>query len=179
MAASPCAASILRDAAQARLLRMRVNLWKQSMPGALVADRAEVLVDAKHDQDEFGGYPRKDHPDDHAGDRGQQQDKSAEWADRHCGQPGKNAGDAEQPDQRDHQPVKGLDDGGRNEAVPLKQIAKFKHRSFSPGKSNISSSQTWLRMVQGLAPNAFPGKIMDRPERRCPAAEHEPCESAG
>ena len=34
-------------------------------------------------------------------------------------------------DQRDDQPVEGLDDGGRDEAVPLKQIPKFKHRSFS------------------------------------------------
>ena len=103
------------------------------MPRALVADCAEVLVDAKHDQDEFGGDTRKDDPDHHAGDRGQQQDKSAERADRHRGQSRKNAGDAEQPDQRDHQPVKGLDDGGRDEAVPTVPIRE------SPSAATISS----------------------------------------
>src|SRR6476661_9852491 len=105
------------------------------MSRALVADGAEVLVDAKYDQDEFGGNARKNDSDYHAGDRGQQQNESAERADRHGGQTGKNAGDAEQADQRDHQPVESLDDGGRDEAVPLKQIPKFKHRSFSPSTS--------------------------------------------
>ena len=52
---------------------------------ALVADRAEVLVDAEHDQDEFRGDARKHHADHDAGDRGQQQDESAERADRHRG----------------------------------------------------------------------------------------------
>jgi preprotein translocase subunit SecD len=69
---------------------------------------------------------------------------------------GKDAGNAEQHDQADHQPVERLDDRGRDEAVPLKQIPKFKHRSFSPSTSNISASQ--LRTAQGLAPNVVPGK---------------------
>src|SRR6266851_10414352 len=128
------------------------------MPRPLVADGAEMLVDAKHDQDEFRGNARKNDSDHHAGDRGQQQNESAERADFHRGQAGKNAGDAKQADQRDHQPVERLDDGGRDEAVPLKQIPKFKHRSFSPGTSNISGVTTWLRTAQGLAPNVVPGK---------------------
>src|SRR5512140_3463000 len=102
-----------------------------------------MLVDAKHDQDEFGGDARKYDSDDYAGDRGQQQDESAERADRHRGQAGEDAGDAEQRNQRDDQPIKRLDDGGRDEAVPLKQIPKVKHRWFSPGKSNISRVETW------------------------------------
>jgi hypothetical protein len=37
------------------------------MPRPLVADRAEMLVDAKHDQDEFCDHARKDDADHHAG----------------------------------------------------------------------------------------------------------------
>ena len=43
-----------------------------------------------------------------------------------------NAGDAKQTDERDDQPVKCLDDGGRDETVPLKKILKVEHSSFSP-----------------------------------------------
>src|SRR5882757_8069104 len=124
---------------------------------ALVADGTEVFVDAKHDQDEFRDNPREYDTDDHAGDRGQQHDETAERADRHRRQAGKDAGDAEQRNQRDHQPVEGLDDGGRDEAVPLKQIPKLEHRSFSPGKS-ISVASNPGRSAQGLAPKVAPGK---------------------
>ena len=65
-----------------------------------------------------------------AGDRRQQHDEAAERADRHRGEAGENAGNAEQHDQADHQPVKRLDDRGRDETVPLKQILKIEHRSF-------------------------------------------------
>src|SRR5260221_14462640 len=117
----------------------------------LITDGAEVLIDAEHDQDEFGGNARKNDSDHYAGDRGQQQNESAERADRHRGQSGKDAGDAEQADQRDHQPVKGLDDGRRGKAVPLKQIPKFKHLAFSPAKVEYSDIAA---LAQGLAPNA-------------------------
>src|SRR5882757_10362105 len=53
----------------------------------LVADRAEMLVDAEHDQDEFRGDARKHHADHDAGDRGQNLDESDERADRHCAKP--------------------------------------------------------------------------------------------
>lgn len=68
------------------------------MPGALVADRAEVLVDAKHDQHEFCRDAGENDADDNAGDRGQQLYEPAERADRHRCKAGKDAGDAEQPD---------------------------------------------------------------------------------
>ena len=68
------------------------------MPRALVADRAEVLVDAKHDQDKFRRDARENDADDDAGDRGQQLNESAERADGHRGEAGKDAGDAKQPD---------------------------------------------------------------------------------
>ena len=78
--------------------------------------------------------------------------------------PEKDAGNAEQRNQGDDQPVESLDDGGRDEAVPLEQIPKFKHRSTPPA-NRISSyvSSTGLPAAQGLAPNAAPGKI-GRPE---------------
>ena len=44
---------------------------------------------------------------------------------------------------RDHQPVEGLDDGGRDKAVPLKQILKIEHRSFSR-QVEYESRPTWL-----------------------------------
>src|SRR3979409_752789 len=134
------------------------------MPRALVADRAKVLVDAEHDQDEFGGDARKHDPDHHAGDRGQELNESAERADRHRGKAGENAGNAEQADERDDQPVKGLDDGGCDEAVPLKQIPKFKHRWFSR-RVEYELRLTWLS-AQGLAPNGLPGKIREQGARR-------------
>src|SRR5438105_11399658 len=109
----------------------------------LIADRAEVLVDAEDDQDEFRGDARKHHADHDTGDRGQQQDEPAERADRHRGKRRKDPGQAEQHDQADDQPVEGLDDRGRDEAVPLKQILKIEHRWFS-GESII-----WSQMEQG------------------------------
>src|ERR1700744_1158925 len=133
------------------------------MPLTLVADGAEMFVDAEYDQDEFGGDARKDHADDHAGGRGKHQDEPAERTHRHGGEAGENAGDAEQHDQRDHQPVEGLDDGRRDKAVPLKQILKIKHRSFSR-QVEYDSRPIWSSMAQGLAPNVVLGK-QDRTDR--------------
>src|ERR1700728_3707769 len=105
------AADPSRRRAKARLLRMTMNVWKL-MSGALVADRAEMLVDAKHDQDEFRGDARKDDADHHAGDRRQQQNEPNERTDRHRSKAVKDAGNAEQRKKCDAQPVEGLDDGG-------------------------------------------------------------------
>src|ERR1019366_410860 len=72
----------------------------------------------------------------------------------------------EQRNQRDDQPVKGLDDGGRDEAVPLKQIPKFKHRSFSPRQVEYQLCQNEkLLTAPGLAPKAVPGKLGANRER--------------
>src|SRR3954453_15069540 len=50
---------------------------------ALVTDRAEVLVDAEHDQHEFGDDAREHDTDNDAGDRRQYDDEAAERADCH------------------------------------------------------------------------------------------------
>ena len=85
------------------------------MPLSLVADRAEVFVDTKHDQDELRDDTREHDADDDAGDRIEQHQKSAERADRHRGEAGKDAGNAHQADQCNHEPVECLDDGGCDE----------------------------------------------------------------
>src|SRR6266404_2104067 len=104
--------------------RIRATRWlamtrKCSMPCPLVADGAEMLVDAKHDQDEFRGNARKNDSDHHAGDRGQQQNESAERADRHLGLAEKIAADTEQTDQRDPQPIYFLVVRGPPESTPF------------------------------------------------------------
>ena len=142
--------------------------FNNSMPRSLVADRAEMLVDTKYDQDEFRGDARKDDADHHAGDRGQQQNESAERADRHRGQAVKDAGNAEQHNQRDDQPVERLDDGGRDETVPLKQIPKFKHRSFSR-QVEYELRPNPAATAHGLAPNVVAGKIRGAYRRAVPA----------
>ena len=139
--------------------RIRATRWiamtsKRSMPCPLVADGAEVLVDAKHDQDEFRGNARKNDSDHHAGDRGQQQDESAERADRHRGEAGENAGNSKQYDQADHQPVERLDDGGRDKTVPLKQILKIEHRSFP----QLIEDKVVANLAAGLALKIVPDK---------------------
>src|SRR6266850_5477042 len=96
----------------------------------LISDRAEMLVDAEDDQDEFRGDARKHHADHDAYDRGQQQDEPAERTDRHRGQPRENPGQAEQYDQADDQPVKRLDDRRGYEPVPLKKVMKIEHFNF-------------------------------------------------
>src|SRR5271170_2238655 len=154
----------LRDAPQDDGALVVARLMPLSLSLPLVTDRAEVFVDAKHDQDEFGDDARKDHAYDHAGDGGQQHDEAAERADRHHGETGKNAGDAEQHDQCDHQPIKGLDDRGRDKTVPLKQILKIKHRSFSR-QVEYDSRLIRLLMAQGLAPNAVLSKSSKGPAR--------------
>src|SRR5437764_8951988 len=131
--------------------RYGIGVFFTSVQVALIADRAEMLVDAKHDQNEFRRDTRKYHSDDHAGDRRQQHDEPAERADRHCREAGEDAGDPEQSDQCDHQPVKCLDDRGRDEAVPLKQIPKFKHLSFPPAQLESQSYQN--RSRRGTAPS--------------------------
>src|SRR5260221_6633950 len=45
--------------------------WHSRRAFSLVADRAEMLADAEHDQNEFGDDARKDDPDHDAGDRRQ------------------------------------------------------------------------------------------------------------
>jgi hypothetical protein len=111
-----------------------------------------MLVDAEDDQDEFRGDARKHHAYHDTGDRGQQQDKPAERADRHRGKRRKDSGQAEQDDQADDQPVESLDDRGRDEAVPLKQILKIEHRWFSGESRNLIPDGT------GLAPKTASGK---------------------
>src|SRR5438045_6885699 len=71
--------------------RYGIGVFFTSVQVALITDRAEMLVDAKHDKDEFRRNPRKYHPDDHTGDRRQQQDEPAELHDGNCREAGEEA----------------------------------------------------------------------------------------
>ncbi len=82
-------------AASSRSSRRRQN-DEPLPPAALVLDRAEVLVDAEDDQDQFRGDAREHDADDDAGDRRQHHQEAAERADRHRGEAGEDAGESEQ-----------------------------------------------------------------------------------
>ena len=104
--------------------------------------------------------------DDHAGDRGQQQDESAERRDRHRGEAGEDAGNAEQHDQADHQPVERLDDRGRDETVPLKQILKIEHRSFPQLNRRVSRVQPGCWPSPESRPRTSRGRVPAGDARR-------------
>src|SRR6516165_5674073 len=115
---------------------------------ALIADRAEMLVDAKHDEDELGGNSRENDPGDGADDAGKDDDEPAERTYRHGRQAGKDTGQAEENDQADHKAIERLDDSRRDECVPLEKVPVIEHHRplalrlnsnigrLSPGKSN-------------------------------------------
>src|SRR6478752_4505836 len=103
---------------------------------AATSDRTEMLVDAEHDQDEFGDDPREQHADRHPQQAAQQHEHADAGAGRHHLYRGPDAGEAEQNDEGDGQPEEQLDDRGRDEALPLKQVAKAEHRWVSPVAEN-------------------------------------------
>jgi hypothetical protein len=150
---------------------------------ALIPDRAEVLVDAKDDEDELGGDPREDNPGDDADDARKDDNETAERAYRHCRQAGKDTGQAEENDQTDHEAIERLDDSRGDECVPLEKVPVIEHHRplvlrlnsnigrLSPGKSIdaacklveriqvLSVRRDSLLNAYGLTPNSVPGKI--------------------
>src|SRR6476620_811261 len=103
-----------------------------------------MLVDAENDQDEFRADARKDHTYNDAGNRGQQHYESVERTDGHRRKRRQDSGNPEQRDHRHDKPVERLDDRGRDETVPLKQVLKVEHRWFSGGSSNLVPSDIRL-----------------------------------
>src|SRR4051794_27734488 len=104
---------------------------------ALAADRAEVLVDAEDDQDEF----RPDAGEDHA-------DKGDQYAGDHGENPGDRVGEHEpqsaedrlQAGQHRHgdgEPIENLDDRRRDEAFPLKKVANIEHAALLSTPSGV------------------------------------------
>mgnify|MGYP003693726429 CR=1 FL=1 len=62
----------------------------------------------------------------------------------------------------DHQPVEGLDDRGRDEAVPLKQILKIEHRWFS---RQVEMSANLVPDGTGPSPECCSGQVRDEHRR--------------
>src|SRR5262249_32825167 len=92
-----------------------------------LADRAEMLVDAEHDQHELGDDAREDHPDHRPDQAADDPEQTAERRERHQGEPGYDAGEAEQGRNADREPVENFDDRRRDEPFPLEQVAKIEH----------------------------------------------------
>src|SRR5690349_6959312 len=90
-------------------------------PLALLADRAEMFVDAEDDQHELGSDAGEDDADQDTHETGEHDEKACERIGPHRHQPGKDARQAVQHGEYDREPVEDLDDRGRNETVPLKE----------------------------------------------------------
>ncbi len=86
-----------------------------------------MLVDAKHDEHEFGGDAREDDADEGAEQTGDQKNEADERIERHGLQGGDRAGDPQQHENDDREPVKHLDHGGRHEPFPLEKVAEAEH----------------------------------------------------
>src|SRR3954463_5672501 len=127
-----------------RLTHPMAPVLASTYPAALIPDRAEMLVDAEDDQDQFRGNAREHDPDDDARDRLQHHQEAGDRTDRHRGEACEDAGEAEQADHGDHQPVEGLNDGRRDEAVPLKQVAEENHPP-PPGQTAPPAASIWLK----------------------------------
>ena len=86
-----------------------------------------MLVDAKHDEHEFGGDAGEDDADEGAEQAGDQKNQADERIERHGLQGRDRAGDPQQHGNNDREPVKHLDHGGRHEPLPLEQVAEAEH----------------------------------------------------
>src|SRR5580704_15882121 len=94
---------------------------------SLIPDGAEMLVDAKHDEHEFGGDAGEDDTDEGAEQAGDQQNKPNERVECHDLQGGDRAGDPQQHENDDREPIEHFDHGGRHEPLPLEQVAEAEH----------------------------------------------------
>src|SRR5690242_19164332 len=96
---------------------------------AAAADRSEMLVDAKHDQNEFGHDAREEDSKDRAEQASDDRHHAGEGVDRHGEQRGDHGGKAVENHDDDRQKVEELDDRWRDKAFPLEQITKIEHRT--------------------------------------------------
>src|SRR5262249_24833465 len=94
---------------------------------AAIADRAEVLVDAEHDEDEFGDDAREHDAGHHPGDAQHGHDEAGNRTIGHQRKRRDHAVKAAQDRHGDAQPVEQLDDRRRDETLPLKQLAGVEH----------------------------------------------------
>ena len=88
-----------------------------------VADGAEVLVDAEHDQHEFRDDAREHDADQHADQAGDDHEQRRERVRRIIASPVKMPDRPSSTDRHDREPIEDLDDRRRDEAFPLEQVA--------------------------------------------------------
>src|SRR5262249_45037138 len=139
--------------------------WKSHLLTAL-ADRAEMLVDAEHDQHELGDDAREDHADHHSDQAGDDPEQTAERAERHQGEAGDDAGEAEQNRNADCEPIEDLDDRRRDEPFPLEQVAKIEHGLPPPDKGAPPMTQ----LAQPTARFVQASELAARTHEHCTAA---------
>src|ERR1700720_1444364 len=92
------------------------------------ADLAEMLVDAKDDENKLGRNASEDHADEDADDAGKDHEQSAERIEEHRAEAGQDSGQAEQHGHGHRKPVEYLDDRRGNESFPLKEVVIIKHQ---------------------------------------------------
>src|SRR2546423_13778476 len=96
-----------------------------------LADGAEMLVDAEHDQEKLADDASEENPHRNPDHAAQDRENPRERMQRHQRKTRYDAGQPEQAGDAHGKPIKKLDDRGRDEAFPLKQVTIVEHRGFS------------------------------------------------
>src|SRR3954469_13512009 len=86
-----------------------VSVTSLALHLSALADGAEMLVDAEHDQHELGDDAGEDHADDHPDQAGNNIEQAGERTERHQRQAGYDAGKAEQQCDAEREPIEYLD----------------------------------------------------------------------
>ena len=104
-----------------------------------------MLIDAKHDQKEFGKDAGEYDPDHQANEAAQDREQAGKRMQRHERETGYDAGKREQNRHPDREPVKDLDDRRRDEPIPLKQVPIIENQILLA--ANALSFERWLCMA--------------------------------
>src|SRR5215471_12845244 len=135
-----------------------------------LADRAEMLVDAEHDQHELGDDACEDHADHHSDQAGNDPEQAAERTERHQGEPGDDAGEAEQNRNADCEPIKDLDDRRRDEPFPLEQVAIIEHGLPPPDTRGAANELTRFAQPSPRPRASCKPRSSPRAHKHCTAA---------
>jgi len=99
----------------------------QGLTSPSIPDRRQMLVDAEHHQDELRGDARGQNTDQHSGEAGDCREGAGDRVERERAERGHQPREARQDHDHDHQPIEQLDDGRRDETLPLEQVADIEH----------------------------------------------------
>src|ERR1700751_920390 len=107
-----------------------------------------MLVDAKHNEHEFGGDTRHDDSHNHREEAENEKDHADKWIINHRGERADHAGKTEQNGNHDRQPIEDLNHSGRDESLPLEKITKTEH-TVPPSRGFMGRPQTALCASSG------------------------------